>query len=73
VIDLHDAAGWRRFIGLCDGADVLIENLAPDDELVPCLTVLPPRLGADTEDVLVRMLGLGMAAVRRLVADGVAR
>jgi benzylsuccinate CoA-transferase BbsF subunit len=32
-----------------------------------------PRLGADTEDVLVRMLGLGVEEVRRLVADGVAR
>jgi 2-methylfumaryl-CoA isomerase len=32
-----------------------------------------PRLGADTEDVLVRMLGLGMDQVRRLVIDGVAR
>jgi crotonobetainyl-CoA:carnitine CoA-transferase CaiB-like acyl-CoA transferase len=31
-----------------------------------------PRLGADTEDVLVRILGLGMDEVRRLVADGVA-
>jgi benzylsuccinate CoA-transferase BbsF subunit len=32
-----------------------------------------PRLGADTEEVLVRILGLGMDEVRRLVADGVAR
>jgi benzylsuccinate CoA-transferase BbsF subunit len=32
-----------------------------------------PRLGADTEDVLVRILGLGVDEVQRLVADGVAR
>jgi crotonobetainyl-CoA:carnitine CoA-transferase CaiB-like acyl-CoA transferase len=32
-----------------------------------------PRLGADTEDVLVRVLGLRVEEVRRLVADGIAR
>src|SRR2546427_519976 len=30
TLDLHDAAGWRRFLGLCENADVLIENLGPD-------------------------------------------
>jgi crotonobetainyl-CoA:carnitine CoA-transferase CaiB-like acyl-CoA transferase len=38
VIDLRDVAGWRRFLGLCGGADVLIENLASDDELASRLT-----------------------------------
>jgi crotonobetainyl-CoA:carnitine CoA-transferase CaiB-like acyl-CoA transferase len=33
TLDLHSKAGWRRFIELCQGADILIENLAPDDEL----------------------------------------
>jgi crotonobetainyl-CoA:carnitine CoA-transferase CaiB-like acyl-CoA transferase len=33
VIDFRDRAGWRRFLDLCDRADVLIENLAPDGEL----------------------------------------
>jgi crotonobetainyl-CoA:carnitine CoA-transferase CaiB-like acyl-CoA transferase len=37
VIDLRDQAGWCRFLRLCDAADVLIENLAPDDELAPRL------------------------------------
>lgn len=32
-----------------------------------------PRLGADTEDVLVRWLGLGPDDVRRLVDDGICR
>jgi crotonobetainyl-CoA:carnitine CoA-transferase CaiB-like acyl-CoA transferase len=32
-----------------------------------------PRLGADTEDVLVRILGLEPDEARRLIADGVAR
>jgi 2-methylfumaryl-CoA isomerase len=32
-----------------------------------------PRLGADTEDVLVRVLGLTAEEVHRLVADGVCR
>src|SRR3990172_7287548 len=31
VMDLHDGAGWRRFLALCDGADVLIENLPPKE------------------------------------------
>ena len=31
-IDLHDAAGWHRFLALCDAADVLIENLGPEGE-----------------------------------------
>src|SRR5947208_899343 len=30
MLDLHDAGGWRRFLGLCEGADILIENLGPD-------------------------------------------
>src|SRR5437016_2691078 len=30
TLDLHDAGGWRRFLGLCEGADILIENLGPD-------------------------------------------
>src|SRR6266436_5938123 len=30
VIDLHDAAGWRRFVELCERADILIENLDAD-------------------------------------------
>src|SRR2546425_694453 len=30
TLDLHDAAGWRRFLGLCANADVLIETLGPD-------------------------------------------
>jgi crotonobetainyl-CoA:carnitine CoA-transferase CaiB-like acyl-CoA transferase len=29
VMDLRDTADWRRFVELCDDADVLIENLAP--------------------------------------------
>ena len=32
VIDLHDAGGWRRFCDLCAHADILIENLGPDEE-----------------------------------------
>jgi crotonobetainyl-CoA:carnitine CoA-transferase CaiB-like acyl-CoA transferase len=43
VIDLHDAAGWRRFLRLCDGADVLIENLPSDDALAL-------RLGAEVQE-----------------------
>src|SRR5438094_644419 len=30
MLDLHDAGGWRRFLGLCEGAGILIENLGPD-------------------------------------------
>jgi len=30
TLDLHEADGWRRFLGLCENADVLIENLGPD-------------------------------------------
>jgi len=33
VLDLHSAADWRRFIELSQGADILIENLAPEDRL----------------------------------------
>jgi crotonobetainyl-CoA:carnitine CoA-transferase CaiB-like acyl-CoA transferase len=33
VIDLREPAGWRRFLALCDGADVLLENLDPGDAL----------------------------------------
>ena len=29
TLDLHDADGWRRFLGLCECADILIENLGP--------------------------------------------
>ncbi|MBI4518444.1 MAG: CoA transferase [Deltaproteobacteria bacterium] len=29
VIDLHSDDGWRRFVELCDRADILIENLGP--------------------------------------------
>src|SRR5438128_3870102 len=29
TLDLHDADGWRRFLGLCERADILIENLGP--------------------------------------------
>jgi crotonobetainyl-CoA:carnitine CoA-transferase CaiB-like acyl-CoA transferase len=32
VIDLHAADGWRRFCELCERADVLVENLGPDDQ-----------------------------------------
>ena len=32
VIDLHDAGGWWRFCDLCAHADILIENLGPDEE-----------------------------------------
>jgi len=32
VIDLHDAGGWRRFCDLCAHADILIENLGPDEQ-----------------------------------------
>ena len=31
TLDLHDAAGRRRFHALCERADVLIENLGPDE------------------------------------------
>src|SRR5262245_36137457 len=31
ALDLHDADDWRRFAGLCDEADVLVENLGPDE------------------------------------------
>src|SRR5207244_2684007 len=46
TLDLHDAGGWRRFLGLCENADVLIENLGPD---AARRHALPPtaRLGAD--------------------------
>jgi len=33
VLDLHSTADWRRFVELCEGADILIENLAPEDPL----------------------------------------
>jgi crotonobetainyl-CoA:carnitine CoA-transferase CaiB-like acyl-CoA transferase len=33
VLDLHSATDWRRFIELSQGADILIENLAPGDRL----------------------------------------
>src|SRR5438445_772045 len=32
VIDLHSEDGWHRFCELCDRADILIENLGPDEE-----------------------------------------
>ncbi len=28
-LDLHDADGWHRFLALCAGADMLVENLGP--------------------------------------------
>jgi crotonobetainyl-CoA:carnitine CoA-transferase CaiB-like acyl-CoA transferase len=31
-IDLHDAAGWRRFCELCEAADILIENLGVEGQ-----------------------------------------
>jgi crotonobetainyl-CoA:carnitine CoA-transferase CaiB-like acyl-CoA transferase len=31
-IDLHGSEGWRRFLGLCERADVLIENLGVDGQ-----------------------------------------
>ena len=31
VIDLDAEDGWRRFVGLCDRADILVENLAPNE------------------------------------------
>jgi len=34
VLDLDDAAGWARFVELCDGADVLVENTS-DPRLAP--------------------------------------
>ena len=43
VIDLRDGAGWHRFLGLCEGADVLIENLAADDELTTRLAEVRER------------------------------
>src|SRR5262249_14123463 len=33
AIDLGDAEGWRRFVELCENADVLIENVAVGDPL----------------------------------------
>jgi len=32
VIDLHDAEGWHRFCRLCEDADILIENLGPEEQ-----------------------------------------
>jgi len=32
VIDLHETAGWRRFLELCERADILVENLGPTEE-----------------------------------------
>lgn len=32
IIDLDDAAGWDRFVGLCDRADILLENFGPDGQ-----------------------------------------
>jgi crotonobetainyl-CoA:carnitine CoA-transferase CaiB-like acyl-CoA transferase len=32
VIDLYDAAGWDRFVELCDRADILLENFGPDGQ-----------------------------------------
>jgi crotonobetainyl-CoA:carnitine CoA-transferase CaiB-like acyl-CoA transferase len=47
VIDLADAAGWRRFSALCARADILLENLDAEDPLLPRLAKLraaEPRL-----------------------------
>ncbi|HUI24773.1 MAG TPA: CoA transferase [Candidatus Kryptonia bacterium] len=33
VIDLDTADGWRRFVGLCDRADILVENFSPADRV----------------------------------------
>ena len=30
TLDLHDAGGWHRFLGVCERADILIENMGPD-------------------------------------------
>jgi crotonobetainyl-CoA:carnitine CoA-transferase CaiB-like acyl-CoA transferase len=32
LVDLHDAEGWRRFCRLCEAADVLVENLGPEEQ-----------------------------------------
>jgi crotonobetainyl-CoA:carnitine CoA-transferase CaiB-like acyl-CoA transferase len=42
VVDLEDVGGWRRFLGLLDQADVLIENLAAGGELVRRLAAAVP-------------------------------
>ena len=33
ALDLRSEGDWRRFIELCERADILIENLAPEEEL----------------------------------------
>ena len=38
VIDRRSADGWRRFIELCDRADILLENLGPDAQRAERLT-----------------------------------
>jgi crotonobetainyl-CoA:carnitine CoA-transferase CaiB-like acyl-CoA transferase len=43
VIDLTAPAGWRRFVELCDQADVLVENLGPEDRLSRRLTAADVR------------------------------
>jgi crotonobetainyl-CoA:carnitine CoA-transferase CaiB-like acyl-CoA transferase len=32
VIDLHSDDGWHRFCGLCERADILIENFGPEGQ-----------------------------------------
>jgi crotonobetainyl-CoA:carnitine CoA-transferase CaiB-like acyl-CoA transferase len=43
ILDLHDVAGWRRLVELCEHADIVLENLDSDDELLPRLAELRVR------------------------------
>src|SRR6059036_2720985 len=63
VLDLHADDGWHRFCELCEGADVLIENLGPEGERRHGLTPSEvqerhPRL------VHVALADLGLAGPR---------
>jgi crotonobetainyl-CoA:carnitine CoA-transferase CaiB-like acyl-CoA transferase len=61
TIDLHDAAGWHRFLDLCDRADVLIENLGPTEQA---------RHGLDPAEVRTRHPHLVHVALSDFGATG---
>jgi len=44
-LDLHDGDDWHRFLGLCDRADVLVENLGP---------AVARRHGLDPAEIVAR-------------------
>jgi crotonobetainyl-CoA:carnitine CoA-transferase CaiB-like acyl-CoA transferase len=63
VIDLHAADGWHRFCGLCERADILIENLGSEEQRRHGLTPEEVR-GRHPHLVHVAIADLGLSGPR---------